>query len=119
MNDQPDVLDLAVVAELRDSVGGDEVFVRELVDAYLAESPGHLDAMATAAAGGDATSVIRPAHTLKSSSAAVGAMRLAAISKGVEFAAREGRVDQAGIDKAKSLWTETVSALAAARLTGD
>jgi HPt (histidine-containing phosphotransfer) domain-containing protein len=115
--DQPDVLDQAVVNELRDSVGGDEAFVRELVDAYLAESPGYLDALVTAAAAGDAAAVIRPAHTLKSSSSAVGAMRLAALSKQVEFAARDGRVDQPGIDTMVSAWNDTVAALTAAGLS--
>ena len=74
------------MAELRESVGGDEAFVKELVGAYLAESPGYLDAIAAAAAGGDAPAMVRPAHTLKSSSAALGAMRLAAVSKRLEFA---------------------------------
>ncbi len=117
MTDLPEILDHAVVAELRDSVGGDETFVRELIDAYLAESPGYLDAMATAAASGDAASVVRPAHTLKSSSAAVGAMRLATISKQIEFAAREGRVDKEGIDAAGAAWAQTVAALKAAGMT--
>ena len=117
MNEQPDVLDQAVVAELRDSVGGDEEFVKELVAAYLAESPGYLEAMAEAAMAGDAAAVVRPAHTVKSSSAALGALRLAATCKQIEFAAREGRVDQAGIHEARSLWAETIAALAAAGLT--
>jgi HPt (histidine-containing phosphotransfer) domain-containing protein len=117
VSDQPEVLDRAVVNELRDSVGGDEAFVRELVDAYLAESPGYLNALEMAAAAGDAAAVVRPAHTLKSSSAAVGAMRLAALSKQVEFAAREGRVDRAGVDGIAAAWADTVAALAAAGLS--
>jgi HPt (histidine-containing phosphotransfer) domain-containing protein len=117
MNDQPAILDRAVVAELRESVEGDEAFVRELVDAYLAESPGYLDAMATAAAEGDTAGVVRPAHTLKSSSAAVGAMRLAELSKRVEHAAREGRIEHDAIAAARSLWSETVDALVAAGMS--
>jgi HPt (histidine-containing phosphotransfer) domain-containing protein len=117
MSDQPQILDQAVVAELRASVDGDEAFVRELVDAYLAESPGYLDAMATAAAGGDADGVVRPAHTLKSSSAALGAMRIAELSKQVEHAAREGHIDHDAIAAARSLWSETVAALAAAGMS--
>lgn len=115
--DRPEVLDQGVLNELRESVGGDEEFVKELVAAYLAESPGYLDALATAAAAGDPAAVVRPAHTVKSSSAALGALRLAATCKQVEFAAREGRVDQAGVGAAHSLWAETVAALAAAGLT--
>jgi hypothetical protein len=44
-------------------------------------------------------------------------MRLAALSKQVEFAAREGRVDQAGIDAMVSAWNDTVAALSAAGLS--
>jgi HPt (histidine-containing phosphotransfer) domain-containing protein len=119
VNDDAGVLDQAVVAELRESVGGDEAFVRELVAAYLAESPGYLDAMAAAAAAGDAAAAVRPAHTLKSSSAALGAMRLSELSKLIEHAAREGRVDQAAVDAARTAWTETLSALTAAGMTDD
>jgi HPt (histidine-containing phosphotransfer) domain-containing protein len=117
MNDQPEILDDAVVAELRESVGDDDSFVRELVEAYLAESPGYLEAMAAARSAGDAAAVVRPAHTLKSSSAALGAMRLSAICKQVEYAGREGRLDEAGIEAAQSLWPETVAALTAAGMS--
>ena len=117
MSDLPELIDLGIVDELRDSVGGDEAFVKELVGAYLAESPGHLEAIAAAAEAGDAAAVVRPAHTLKSSSAAVGAVRLAAVSKRLEFAAREGRIDQADVDEARSLWSSTTAALASAGLT--
>jgi HPt (histidine-containing phosphotransfer) domain-containing protein len=117
MSDQVEVLDQQVVTELRESVGGDDAFVKELVGAYLSESPGYLEAMAAAAAARDASAVVRPAHTLKSSSAALGAMRLAEMCKQVEFAGREGRVDTAGVDAASALWPETVAALTAAGMS--
>ena len=117
MSDQADILDQAVVDELRESVGGDEAFVKELVGAYLAETPAHLEAIAAAAAQGDAAALVRPAHTLKSSSAALGAMRLAVLGKQLEFGAREGRIDQAAIDEAQSLWPATLAAMAAAGMT--
>jgi HPt (histidine-containing phosphotransfer) domain-containing protein len=117
MSSQPELIDLGVVEELRDSVGGDEAFIKELVSTYLAESPGYLEAIAAAAAADDATALVRPAHTLKSSSAAIGAMRLSAVSKQLEFAAREGRVDQAAVDEAQALWPQTVASLGAAGLT--
>jgi hypothetical protein len=44
-------------------------------------------------------------------------MRLAAVGKQLEFAAREGRIDQAAIDEARSLWPETLAAMAAAGMT--
>ena len=44
-------------------------------------------------------------------------MRLSAVSKQLEFAAREGRIEQAAVDEAKSLWPQTVAALDAVGLT--
>jgi HPt (histidine-containing phosphotransfer) domain-containing protein len=117
VNDQPPILDQAVVSELRESVGGDDGFVKELVGAYLAESPGYLEQMTAAAAADDVAGVVRPAHTLKSSSAALGAMRLAELSKQVEHAAREGRIEHDAIAAARSLWSDTVAALAAAGMS--
>ena len=39
---------------------------------------------------GDAAAIVRPAHTLKSSSAALGALRLAQIAREIEMAGRAG-----------------------------
>ncbi len=112
------VLDNSVLDELRASVGGDEDFVRDLVQTYLAEGPQHMAQIATAAGRADAEAIVRPAHTLKSSSAALGAARMSAISKQIEFAGREGRVvDLAPLaDEAQQAWTATVIALKAAGL---
>jgi HPt (histidine-containing phosphotransfer) domain-containing protein len=119
MDDQIPVLDQAIMAELRESTGDDEAFVRELIAAYVAEAPEHLDGMARAAAAADAAAIVRPAHTLKSSSASVGAMRLAAICRSIEEAGRESRAD--GLDdrvrQAHTIWRATLDALQAAGLT--
>ncbi|HEY4227480.1 MAG TPA: Hpt domain-containing protein [Candidatus Limnocylindrales bacterium] len=112
------ILDDAVLDELRESTGGDEDFVRELVEAYVAEATGYLDAMTHAIAGGDTAAIVRPAHTLKSSSATLGAMRLAGISRGIEEAGRAGHAEgmAAAVERAHSTWTETIDALRAAGL---
>jgi HPt (histidine-containing phosphotransfer) domain-containing protein len=116
--DDTPILDDAVLAELRESTGGDDDFVRELVEAYVSEATGYLDSMTAAAAVADPEAIVRPAHTLKSSSATLGAMRLAAISRGIEEAGRAGRSDDlaADIEQAHATWTETLAALAAAGL---
>jgi HPt (histidine-containing phosphotransfer) domain-containing protein len=115
MNETP-ILDDAVLAELRESTGGDDDFVRELVEAYVSEATGYLAAMAAAVA--DPAAIVRPAHTLKSSSATLGATRLAAISRDIEEAGRAGRVDglAADVSQAHATWTETLAALTAAGL---
>ena len=120
MSTELPIIDQAVLDELRQSVGGDEAFVVELATAYLAEGQGHIDQVADALARGDIEGIVRPAHTLKSSSAALGAARLSAICKEIEHAARDGRRD--GLDDAvadaRSAWTETVATMQAMGLGG-
>lgn len=118
--DEAAILDQAVIAELRESTGDDDEFVRELVEAYLSEATGYLEAMKAAAAAGDAAAIVRPAHTLKSSSATMGAMRLAGICRGLEEAGRAGRTEgfAQDVERAHAVWAETVEALKAAGLTG-
>jgi HPt (histidine-containing phosphotransfer) domain-containing protein len=118
MTDELPLLDTAALGELRASVGDDDAFVRELAAAYLAEGPNDLAALAAAAAAGDAAGTVRPAHTLKSSSAALGAARLAALCRQVEYAGREGRVATADeVEAVKSTWDATLAALREAGLT--
>ena len=118
MSDDLPILDPAGLAELRSSVGGDEAFVRDLVATFVAEEPGNLELVVAAAASGDAEAIVRPAHTLKSSSAAIGAARLSAVAREIEFAGREGRVAElpALAEKAQRAWTETLGALRVADL---
>jgi len=113
------ILDATVLAELRESTGDDDDFLRELGDAFVAEGRDHLAAIVAAAAATHAASMLRPAHTLKSSSASLGAMRLSAIARRLEEAAREGRGGELGPDTeaAQAAWTETLAAFAAAGLT--
>ena len=107
------IIDQAVLDKLRESVGGDQEFVADLAGTYLAEGDGHIQAVEDALARGDIEGMVRPAHTLKSSSAALGAARLSALSKEIEHAAREGRTDglDASVAEARVTWTETVAAM--------
>ncbi len=118
MTDELPVLDQAVLGELRDSVGGDEAFVRELASTFVAESGSHLEALAAAAAAGDAAAIVRPAHSLKSSGAALGAMRLSAMCRDIEHAGRDGRAaDNAQLAAVQATWDATLGALKEAGLT--
>jgi histidine phosphotransfer protein HptB len=89
---EPDlsILDDSTLAELLASVDGDTEFVVQLIETYLADAPQQLSAIDAAAASGDAAALVRPAHTLKSSSATVGAQRLAGLSRRLETAGRSG-----------------------------
>jgi len=113
------VLDEAVLAELRESTGDDDEFLRDLGEAYVSEGRGHLDAILAAAAAGDPAAMVRPAHTMKSTSASLGAMRLSAISRRLEEAGREGRVGDLVRDAeaARATWAETLAAFVDAGLT--
>jgi HPt (histidine-containing phosphotransfer) domain-containing protein len=86
------IVDPATIDELRASTGDDEEFLRELIQSYLQDTPPQLEAIEAAVGAADAAALVRPAHTLKSSSASVGALRLSAIAKSLELAGREGRI---------------------------
>jgi two-component system, sensor histidine kinase and response regulator len=117
---QAPILDPGVLDELRAATGDDEAFIQDLVATYLAEAPTNLEAITAALAAGDVSELVRPAHTLKSSSASIGAMRLAAISRRIEEAGRRGRLDGVAGDlaEASGAWNETVVALTEAGVAG-
>lgn len=110
--DQP-ILDEATLAELVASVGEDVTFVTELIEAYLGDAPRQIEQIQIAVRDGDAASVVRPAHTLKSSSATVGAQRLAARARRLELASRADELDGAreDLDGLDGEWQLTEAAL--------
>ena len=90
-------LDTEALERLFEITGGDQAFFDELVDTYLDDGEAQLTAMRQAAASDDAEALMRPAHTLKSSSANVGALALAEQCRSLEADARSGSVpDMAG-----------------------
>ena len=116
---EPDlpILDEATLAEVRASVDGDSAFVVELIEAYLADGTAHLAAIDAAMSAVDAEALVRPAHTLKSSSATVGAQRLSSRARALEQAARSGSIDddatRAEADGLAGDWAATADALRA------
>jgi HPt (histidine-containing phosphotransfer) domain-containing protein len=111
--DQP-ILDVAVLTELLESTGDDVEFVRDLLDTYLAETPEHMAAIRQALEADDAAALVRPAHTLKSSSATLGAMRLSAIGRDLEMAGRSGSLKAEGramLPVAEGTWDATSAAV--------
>lgn len=90
-------LEAGARAHLLEITGGDEAFVDELIDTFLDDATGQLDGLRAAVAGGpaDHDALVRPAHSLKSSAASVGATRLADLSRELEAAARLGAVGDA------------------------
>ncbi len=81
------VLDTDVVRDLLD-VMGDEF--TDLVRVYLEDTPKAVAALEQAAARADAEGLIAPAHSLKSTSANLGALGLSELAKRLEHGARAG-----------------------------
>ena len=87
-------IDRETYDRLLEVTGGDLEFLDELVDTYLSDSDEQLAAMRSAAAIDDPETLLRPAHTLKSSSANVGALSLAEQCRSLEMDARAGSVPE-------------------------
>lgn len=110
---QTDIVEPKTLAALLDSLGGDVEFLKELVDAYLDSAPGLFAAMRQAAANADAAGLQRAAHTLKSGSASMGALALAARCKELEDMGRAGSLDgaEARIAAAAAAYDDVAAAL--------
>jgi len=91
---EPD-LDPAVLADVEARFDAD--FVSELVDTFVHQSRELIVQIADAVGAGDVSTLRRLAHSLKSSSASVGAVALAARAAEIEGLAREGDLDAAAL----------------------
>jgi signal transduction histidine kinase/CheY-like chemotaxis protein/HPt (histidine-containing phosphotransfer) domain-containing protein len=79
------VLAMDVVNELREVMGNEYL---GLVRLFLEDAPSHIERLKSAAASNDIAAMVAPSHTLKSSSANLGALALSAIAKRIELGAR-------------------------------
>lgn len=93
MTDARPAVDAAALDRLLEMTGGDPAFLAELIDTFLEDGTAQLEALQVAVAAGDAEAVVRPAHSLKSNSASMGAERLADLSRSLEADARAGAVE--------------------------
>ncbi|WP_456999578.1 ATP-binding protein [Luteimonas sp. A534] len=90
----PPVLDHEILEELRTMLGGD---LDHLIDVFLADTPRLIGTMEQAATGPDYEALRDAAHSLKSSSANLGAMSLSAAAKRVELGARERLLERPAV----------------------
>ena len=88
------VLDPSVLDDLESMLGEE---VDRLVDVFLEDSPRLIRALERAAAGPDYEALRDAAHSLKSSSANLGAMSLSAAAKRVELGARERLLERPAV----------------------
>ncbi len=110
------VIDMRVIADLRELGGDDEPgLLTELIEMYLVDAPARLHDVEAGLASGDIKLVERASHTLKSSSANIGAMNLSELAKRIEEFARNQ--DRASITpllaETSRSFTEAESALRA------
>lgn len=110
------VLDLRVLQELRELGGEDDPgLIAELIEIYLADAPQRLQEISKGLDSGDLKVVERAAHTLKSSSANIGATGLSRICNEMEEIARQRKLDAIPplFSRSKAVLSEVRSALRA------
>lgn len=110
-----ETIDQATFAGLLDSLGGDVDFLSELVEAYLASSPELIRSMKQAIVLGEAPSLQRAAHSLKTGSASFGVLAFAAQCKEMEEMGRAAKLDgaESKVAALEAAYGEVVAALQA------
>ena len=101
-----DVLDQSVLASLRElQEAGDPDIVAEVGGLFIKHSPEKVDAIMQSVEKDDAKGLQLAAHSMKSSSAYIGAMRLSTLAKELEMMGRSNSLNGAK-EKAKMLKEE-------------
>jgi HPt (histidine-containing phosphotransfer) domain-containing protein len=108
MTGASEAIDAAVFAELQQSTGAE--FVVELVDAFLDEAPQLLAQMRQALARGDAASLRRAAHSLKSNGQTFGAAEFAALARELEQGGTAA-VSPGALERLEALFARAAAAL--------
>jgi HPt (histidine-containing phosphotransfer) domain-containing protein len=92
----PPAVDPQAITDLRALNPDDPQFLRELIELFLQDVPQRLQDLDQALASGDATSVMRAAHTIKGSSSNFGAARLCKLAHAIEIEGKSGNLAAAG-----------------------
>ena len=87
-------LDMEALTELRQIGAHDPALVKTVIELFLSDMPEQITAMRVALAAGDVQSLRIASHTLKSTSASVGARRLSSVSREIEMLTRENRLEE-------------------------
>ncbi len=109
------IIDQAAFDRFFDSLGGDAEFLSELVQAYLDSSPELFASMQQAITSGDAPTLQRASHSLKTGSANFGALAFAAQCKELEDIGKAGMLDNAKekYSQLQAAYTQVTAALQA------
>ena len=113
---ESNILDMHVVQALRELGGDDEPgLFDEVVELFLTDTKNSVAKLVAAFEAGDAQAMQRVAHTMKSSSANVGAMRMSKLCFELEKLGRAGSCEgaQALVEETCKHFEEVSAALAA------
>jgi HPt (histidine-containing phosphotransfer) domain-containing protein len=90
--EEHDVVDQSVLVQLQEALGGEDaqVVIADLLAIYAKDAPAIIASMRQAIEQDNREEWIRAAHTLKSSSAQMGALYLSSLCKEVEWIGRSG-----------------------------
>lgn len=117
-NGDLEAVDPRVLRELAELGGEDDPgLLLELIDLFLDDAPRCLDEMQRGLSTGDVKLLERAAHTLKSSSANLGARTLSTLCLRMEESARTNQVERlpALLTESQQHWPRVVAALRAVR----
>jgi CheY-like chemotaxis protein len=114
------VLDPKALENLLSMLGGEYVYLEELIDSFLEDAPKLLAELNQYVEGGDAAGVHRMAHSLKSNGADFGATAFSDLCKELEMMAKSGAIDGAAALAAEIVaeYGRVEAALAALRREG-
>ena len=84
------MIDEVVIVALKESLGGDDALIQQLIDLYVTDSPKQFADASAALLQGDQASLARAAHSLKSTSASMGAATVSALARDLEQQAKQG-----------------------------
>jgi HPt (histidine-containing phosphotransfer) domain-containing protein len=91
----------------------DDSFLKEVIDIYVSDTPKRLVEIRESLASGDATRLNRAAHSVKGSSANLGAKKVIAVARRIEEKSKESLDNlQADIDELETCFEEVKTALA-------
>ena len=112
-SDSAKVIDVAVLEELKEIAGDTPELIIEVIDCYLEDSPKLLDAISEAIIQDNAELLQISAHSMKSSSASVGAINMSQLCKKLEYIGRGGATQGADVilSQAKVEYEQVESAL--------
>lgn len=112
------MIDETVIAVLKASLSDDGTVIRQLIDLYAADSPQQLADAAASLERQDVGALTRAAHSLKSTSASMGATTASEVARELEQLAKQGDMTQsaATLERLKLEVNSAINAFAKLKL---